>query len=312
MQIGVMVEGQEGLSWERWRRIALAADALGFDSLWRSDHFFSLFGDRTQDALETFVSLALAAEWTSRVRLGPLVSSVTFRHPALLARMAAQIDQLSGGRFVLGVGAGWNVPEHEAFGLDFPLPAERLDRLSEAIAVCRALWGEGPASYEGTHYRLHEAEAYPKPVQQPLPILVGGSGERRTLRIVAEQADEWNAAYLTVQAFEGKRAVLAQHCEAVGRDVGEIKCSLMLGYAVGRDEAEVRAHLARIPGQRADADLEALRGRGWLIGSPAELVAQLGRYEEAGLSGVMLHHLAQEAHDALELIAAEVLPQVQR
>lgn len=318
MQLGVMIEGQEDLNWELWRRIIRATEDLGYESLWRSDHFFSLSGPRTRDALETFISFVLVAEESSRIRFGPLVSSMTFRHPSLLARMAAQIDLLSGGRFVLGMGAGWNVAEHEAFGLPFPSIRERMDRLEESIQVVQALWGDAPASFDGRYYQLREATCFPKPAQRPLPVLVGGSGERRTLRIVARFADEWNGVGLDVEGYRRKRAVLEQHCADVGRDPATIRHSQMAAFVIGRDAAEQRAHLAqvaeKIPSlQRREPDvvLAGMRERGWLVGTPGEIVEQIGQREEAGLSRIMLQHHANADFDTLELIARDVLPQVQ-
>ena len=337
MDLGVMIEGQEGLGWELWRRIVRATEDAGFESLWRSDHFHSLMGPRDRDALETFISFVVAAEESERIRFGPLVASMTFRHPSLLARMAAQLDELSGGRFVLGVGAGWNVGEHEAFGLPFPSLRERMDRLEEGVRVLLALFGDEPASFEGRHYQLHEASSYPKPVQRPLPLLVGGRGERRTLRITARYAQEWNFAGVDLDEYRRLAGVLAAHCEDVGRDASEIRHSQMAGFVIGRDEAEQRAHLERIAaqapalvragGRAIDADqgqagarpgraleelLPVLASRGWLIGTPDAIVEQIGRCEEAGIAGIMLQHHALTDFASLELIAERVLPQVQR
>jgi F420-dependent oxidoreductase-like protein len=324
MDLGVMIEGQEDLSWDLWRRFATSVEELGFESLWRSDHFFSLSGPRTQDAVETYLSFAVAAEITKRVRFGALVSPITFRHPSLLARMCAQIDALSRGRFVAGVGAGWNVPEHEAFGIPFPTVGERMDRLDESIRVMRALWSDGPASFSGKYYQLREAECYPKPVQQPLPVMVGGGGERRTLRIVAELADEWNAVGVDLDGYRRKREVLERHCEKVGRDPALIKHSQMSGFIVGKDDSGMLDHL-RLIGERLGHDavvgsmtadpgrvLEAARDRGWLVGTPSEVVDELGRREEAGVSRLMLQHHANDNFEVLELLATEVLPQVQK
>lgn len=319
MDLGVMIEGQEDLNWDLWRRIIRTTEDLGFESLWRSDHFFSLSGPHTRDALETFLSFVLVAEESSRIRFGPLVSSMTFRHPSLLARMAAQIDQLSGGRFVLGMGAGWNVAEHEAFGLPFPPLRERMDRLEEGVQVVQALWTDGPASFRGKHYSLHEAESFPKPVQQPLPVLIGGGGEKRTLRIAAKYAAEWNGVGMDVDGYLHKRAVLEAHCAEVGRDPAAIRHSQMVAFVIGRDVPAQKAHLTliaeKIPAlqrQSPDELLTSMRGRGWLIGTPAEIVDEIGRREEAGLSRVMLQHHANDHFAALELLAQDVLPQVQR
>lgn len=319
MDLAVMIEGQEGLNWDRWRRIIRTTEDLGYESLFRSDHFFSLSGPHDRDALETFISFVLVAEESSRIRFGPLVSSMTFRHPSLVARMAAQIDVLSRGRFILGMGAGWNVPEHEAFGLPFPPVRERMDRLEEGIQVVRTLWGDGPASFEGRYYQLKDVECYPKPVQSPAPILVGGSGEKRTLRIVAKYADEWNAVGLTPEGYRHKEEVLRQHCEAVGRDPSSIRRSMMAGFVVGRDQVEIHAHLGRIGEAlpnlvrgNPDEVLEGVRNRGWLVGTPSEVVEQIGQREELGLERIMLQHHAQADFETLELIARDVLPQVQR
>ena len=319
MDLAVMIEGQEGLNWDRWRRIIRATEDLGFESLFRSDHFFSLSGPHNRDALETFLSFVLVAEESSRICFGSLVSSMTFRHPSLLARQAAQIDALSGGRFILGMGAGWNVPEHEAFGLPFPPVRERMDRLEEGIQVVRTLWGDGPASFEGRYYQLKDVECYPKPAQSPAPILVGGSGEKRTLRIVAKYADEWNAVGQTLEGYRHKNEVLLEHCAAVGRDASTIRRSMMCGFVIGRDEAGIRAHLGRIAEAlpmlgRGDPGevLEGVKSRGWLVGTPSEVVEQIGRREEAGIQRIMMQHHAQVDFETLELIASDVLPQVQR
>ena len=232
--------------------------------------------------------------------------------------MAAQIDVLSGGRFVLGLGAGWSVPEHESFGIQLPPVGERMDRLDESIRVIKALWEEAPATFQGRYYRLREAECYPKPVQRPLPLLVGGGGERRTLRIVAEHATEWNISGGDLTVYRRKRDVLERHCAAKGRDPGSIKHSQMMAFLIGRDEAELRRHLEEIavvrPSLRGDPDrvLESLRDDGWLVGTPPQLVDELSRREEEGISRVMLQHLASDDFDVLEILAADVLPHVQR
>ncbi|MFN8558176.1 MAG: TIGR03560 family F420-dependent LLM class oxidoreductase [Dehalococcoidia bacterium] len=271
MKLGVMIEGQEGLTWDRWRTIMRRTEELGYESLWRSDHFWSLMGHPERNALETFTSLTLAAAETTRLRFGPLVAPLTFRHPALMARMAAAIDQLSGGRFVLGVGAGWNVPEHAAFGLPFPPVRDRMDMLEEGIQVIRALLRPGKATFEGRHYRLTEAEMHPKPAQAPLPLLVGGGGERRTLRIVARYADEWNLTGATPDRVREKSAVLERHCAAEGRDPRAIARSLMVGFVIGRNDRELSRRLAALrvvmPNLGAGSDADTLdapvAGAGW-------------------------------------------------
>ena len=240
MKIGVMLEGQEGLTWERWFRIAERVEALGLDGLWRSDHFFSLMGQPKRPALECWTSLTALAQHTQRIRFGPLVSPMTFRHPALLARMAAAVDLLSNGRLVLGVGAGWNEAEHEAFGISLPPLKERFDRFEEGIAVIKALWTGGPVDLDGRYYPLRGAAAYPRPLQKPAPpLLIGGDGEVRLLRIVAREADEWNSHAPGPEVYRVKRAKLEEHCRAVGRDPATIRRSWMGGILIGRDAGEV-------------------------------------------------------------------------
>jgi F420-dependent oxidoreductase-like protein len=317
MKLGVMIEGQEGLNWERWKQITRATEDLGFESLWRSDHFFSLMGPRDRDALETFVSLVHVAENTTRIRFGTLVCSMTFRHPSLLARMAAGIDRLSGGRFILGIGAGWNVPEHEAFGIRFPPVKERMDILEDSAAIIRGLWSEGSFSFKGRVFELKEAKLNPKPLQRPAPLLVGGGGEKRTLRVVARYASEWNVTPMAVERYREKVRVLEEHCRRVGRDPREIDRSMMCAFIVGRDEGElvrrVEALQKVMPPMAQTPAPQLLRGmasRGWLVGTPEQLVDQIKAYEAEGVGRIMLQHHNQTDFDALELIAKEVLPRV--
>jgi F420-dependent oxidoreductase-like protein len=318
VKLGVMIEGQEGLNWDRWRRIAASAEDLGYESLWRSDHFMSFFGEGPHDSLETWVSLTLAAAETTRLRFGPLVCSMTFRHPSLLARMAAAVDDLSGGRLTLGVGAGWNEPEHRAFGIPFPPVKQRMDMLEEGIEVITRLFADGAASFDGHQYRLDGAQMLPKPAQRPgPPLLVGGGGERRTLRIVARYADEWNLPLPTPERYREKIARLAEHCRAVGRDPGEIRRSAMCPFIIGANGDEIRRrteHLQREMARLAQMETAAVpatvRANGWLTGTPDEVIAQLRALAAEGIERVMLQHHDQTDFDVLALIAREVLPAV--
>ena len=314
MKFGLMIEGQEGLTWERWRRLARAAEDLGIDSLRRSDHFFSLAGQTRQPSLETWVALTVAALETKRVQIGPLVCSMTFRHPALLARMAAQVDVLSGGRLELGVGAGWNAAEHEAFGIRLPQVKERMDRLEEGILVIRALLENDVASFDGEHYQLKDATCLPKPAQSPLPLLIGGTGERRTLRLVAEHAQHWNAVSINMRDYPKKIAALERHCADVGRDPKEIKRSRMAGFVIGRDREEQARHLERVApsvrylaGLDFDRALPAIREHGWVVGTPGEIVEQVQEMADAGIEEFMAQHHAQDDFATLELFASEVM-----
>lgn len=308
-----MVEGQNGLTWERWSHILSLAERLGLPSVFRSDHYF--IGTQ-QDSLEAYLSFVIAARETTRLRFGPLVTPVTFREPVNVARMAAQIDVLSGGRFVMGLGAGWNEAEHRAFGLPFPPVKERFDRLEEAIQLVRALWAPGEATFEGHHYRLAGADARPKPAAGRPPLLIGGGGEKRTLRLVARYADEWNSVNLGPEAYRAKIEVLERHCEAEGRDPASIRKSMMAFGVVGPSEAHLDRAVARIQanfGQQGGdpkAFREGLRARGFIVGRTDEVVDRLGELARLGLAEVMFQHLDFDSDDVPEYLAGEVAPRV--
>ncbi|HYM49173.1 MAG TPA: LLM class F420-dependent oxidoreductase [Candidatus Limnocylindrales bacterium] len=310
MRIGLMIEGQEGLTWERWFRIAGRVEEAGLDSLWRSDHFFSVMGRPERPSLEAWTSLAALAERTRRIRFGPLVSPMTFRHPALLARMAAAVDLLSNGRLVLGVGAGWNEEEHAAYAIALPPMRERMDRLEEGIDVIRALWTGGPVTREGRYYPLRGATGLPRPAQSPgPPILIGGDGEQRLLRIVAQHADEWNSHAHGVDAYRHKRAKLEEHCRAVSRDPQAIARSLMTGVLIASDPAGVaergRWFKAFLPSLAAASAVEVaavLRERGWLVGTPEVVAGQLREWESAGVQRVMLQYFDLDDMDGIGLL----------
>jgi F420-dependent oxidoreductase-like protein len=318
MKLGVMIEGQEGVTWDLWRRLTARVEALGFDSLWRSDHFMSL-EDSSRDAIETWVALTLTAAETTRLRFGPLVCPMTFRHPSLLARMAASVDVLSGGRLVLGLGAGWNEHEHSAFGIPFPPLPERIDLLEEGIEVILRLLGDGAANFNGRFYQLNGSTAHPKPVQQPrIPLLIGTTGARRMLRVVARYADEWDAPGITSPAaYRARRERLDSYCRDINRDPGEIRRCVSTGYLIGHDTTTLHRRAAMmqelIP-SLASLDRvavpEALRRDGWIVGTPNQIVVQLQALAEAGVERVILQHNHPADFEALELIAYEVMPAV--
>jgi F420-dependent oxidoreductase-like protein len=318
MKLGIMIEGQEDLTLERWTRIGSVAEDLGFESLWRSDHFMSLMGG-TRDAPETWVTLVQTASETRRIRFGPLVCPMTFRHPSLLARMATTVDRLSDGRLVLGVGAGWNEREHQVYGLPFPPVRQRMDMLEEGIQVILGLQGDGPTTFTGKHYQLGGADMQPKPVQRPhIPLLIGGAGEKRTLPIVARYADEWNMTGATPERFRAKSALLDGHCRAMGRNPADIQRSTMTAFLIGDSEAALRKHceavqrviprLARLDTGEVPA---AVRELGWLAGTPDDLIASLQALSAEGVDRVMLQHHDQGNDDVLQLIAKEVMPAFQ-
>ena len=313
MRIGLMVEGQNGLTWERWRHILALAERLGFPSLFRSDHYFT--GPTQQDSLDAFLSFVLAASETAELRFGPMVTPVTFRRPVDVGRMAAQLDALSGGRFVMGLGAGWNQAEHDAYGLPFPPTRERFERLEDAIHLLRALWAPGAATYDGAYYSLNGADCLPKPPAGRPPILIGGGGEKRTLPLAARHADEWNGVTMTVEVYKQKRDVLARACEAIGRDPNEIEHSMMLFHAVGPPELREAGgrflqQLFGRPGEPLEDFLNGFRERGALIGGADEIVDTIGRLAEAGLAEIQFQHFLFERDDVPHFLAQEVAPQV--
>ena len=316
--LGVMIEGQEGLTWERWNRLIDAADRLGYDAIWRSDHLYSVMGVDERPTLALWPSLTAAALRSGRLAFGPLVSPTTFRHPAHLAMDAVALDQLSGGRFWLGLGAGWNVAEHAAFGFTLPPVKERLDRFEEALKVITGLWSGELVSFQGRHFQLQEARTAARPTRpEGVPIVIGGGGEKRTLRLVAEYASEWNLTTLTAEAQAAKNAALERHCAAIGRDPASVARSYMTAHIIGRDAAELRERARRfqraVPATRDLAPDEVLtqqRARGALVGAPEEIAEQIRVRAGLGVSRVMLQTHDQEDIDALELFASEVMPQI--
>jgi F420-dependent oxidoreductase-like protein len=312
MRVGIMIEGQEGLTWERWLRLARAAEELGYESLCRSDHLTGLTGQGRRPSIETWTSLAVLATRTRRIRFGPLVSPLTFYHPALLAKMASALDTLSGGRLDLGLGAGWHEREHAMFGISFPPLRERLDRLECGARLIRALGAGQPVTLDQPHYPTREAESHPLPTHGRLRIVVGGRGERRTLRIAAEFADEWNVTRVDLSAFQHKRDVLAGHCAALGRDPETLTCSLMVPLAIGRDEGDVERRIAaaRAIFPALPEDAPAWWGAGFLAGTPARVVEDLARWRAVGVQRVLLQMLDQDDIAALELFARAVLPEL--
>ncbi|MDQ2943853.1 MAG: LLM class flavin-dependent oxidoreductase [Candidatus Dormibacteraeota bacterium] len=299
-KVGIMIEGQEGLNWERWRRICHDADTLGFDSLRRSDHFISLMGAPERDCIECWASLALAAEWTKRVEFGPMVSPMTFRPPALLARMAASVDVLSGGRVILGVGAGWNENEHREFGIPFHTQKERFDMLEDGVRLMRETW----------------KKSNPKPVRNPLPLLMGGKGEKRTLPIVAREASEWNLSRLDADMYKQRRDVLEACCREIGRDPSSIRHSVMTSYIIGRNQSELRERAAQVSevhrdlkGMSPDEVIENRRSA-WFVGSPDEIAHKMREHASFGVDLFMLQHFLLDDSDALKLLASDVIPAV--
>jgi F420-dependent oxidoreductase-like protein len=304
IEVALMLEGQDGLNWPRWQRIARAAEELGFVGLYRSDHYTN-GSPPDKDSLELWVSLTWLASHTSKLEFGPIVSPISFREPTMTARMAAAVDDLSGGRLQLGLGAGWQEREHHNFGFDLLAKGPRMDRFAEGLEVItRLLHSDGPSSYEGRYYQIRDALLLPRP-QRPggPPIVIGGNGPRRTLPLVARYADEWNAVFVAPARFMELSEQLDALIAAEGRQPSGVRRSLMTGSFYGRDEAEVRTQLDGRDGAE-------LRGRGLLVGTADEVAAQLRALDEAGVQRVMVQWLALDDLERLEHFAANVLPQL--
>ena len=297
-----MIEGQDGLTWPRWQRLARAVEDLGFAWLYRSDHFPNADGPRT-DSLDLWASLTWLASQTDRIEFGPLVSPVSFRHPVTTAWTAAAVDDLAGGRLRLGLGAGWQEREHGTFGFDLLETDRRFVRFAEGLEVVRLLLrSDEPVSFAGAFFRLHEALLLPRP-QRPggPPIVIGGNGPQRTLPLVARYADEWNGVFLTAERFVELNARLDDLLREAGRPPEAVRRTLMTRVLFGRDEAELR-------GKLDGASVVELRERGFLVGGPVDLIEQLRELERVGVQRVMLQWLELDAIDAFEALARDVLP----
>ena len=304
IEVAIMVEGQEGVGWERWRRISRAVEDSGYAGLYRSDH---LPNDRTgtyRDGLELWASLTWLAENTERIEFGPLVSPVSSRHPVITAWQASAVDNLAGGRLQLGLGAGWQEWEHDTFGFELLDTDARFARLEEGLeVVTRLLRIEEPVSFDGEFYNLRDAMLMPRsPRPGGPPIVVGGNGVRRTLPLAARYADEWNGVLLTPDEFADLSSRLDGIVREAGRDPGEVRRTLMTRVVFGRTGAEVDRKLDR----EARMELPAAV----LAGTPNEIVERLGNLSEAGVQRVMLQWLEVDDIDSLEAMAHSVLPQV--
>lgn len=310
LEVAIMIEGQEGLTWAGWERLAQTVEDAGFDALFRSDHLTGLFGEATRPSLDCWASLTWLATATRRIRFGPLVCPLTFYHPALLAKRAAAVHELSQGRLDLGIGAGWHEGEHRMFGIPFPPLKERVDRLEYGARAIRALWEGRPVTLDQPHYPLQAAQSYPRPVGGKVPLIIGGKGERRVLRIVAENADEWNVTRVTHDEYRATRAVLESHCRTVGRDSGTIRRSLMVPLIIGRSDDEIgrRRDRARTLFPRVPEDAAGWKAAGFLYGSPDDVAAELRAWHADGIDRVMLQMLDMEDLQAIELVASTVLP----
>lgn len=307
-----MIEGQMGLTWERWRRIAATVERTGFAGLFRSDHFTNP-SPPDEESLELITSLTWLAANTERIHFGALVSPVSFRDPVMLTRQIAALADLSGGRAILGMGAGWQDREHAAYGYDLGSVRARVERLDEALQVATALLGsDEPVSFEGRHYRLDGARLLPR-ASAPVPLMVGCNGPKRTMPLAARYAAIWNGGAAGPDAFREKNAHLTALIQAEGRKPDEVKRTLMTGIYFGRDDDELHRRVARFRRRPDLADkepgqiVEMLRGAGPVVGGPDEVRAQLAAYAEAGVEEIMLQWLDLDDTDAMAAFGEAVL-----
>lgn len=306
MDLRIFTEPQQGADYDTLLTVAKATEDLGFDAFFRSDHYLKMgSADGLPGPTDAWITLAGLARETSRIRLGTLMTAGTFRLPGVLAIQVAQVDQMSGGRVELGLGAGWFEEEHKAYGI--PFPAERMARLEEQLAIVTGLWATESGrrfDYAGRHYQVENSPALPKPAQAKVPVLIGGHGARRTPRLAARYADEFNMPFASVADSARQFARVREAAAEAGRRAGDLIYSNALVVCVGKDDAEVARRAGAI-----GREVDELKANG-LAGSPDEVVEKLGTYSAIGSSRTYLQLLDLDDLDHLELISSRVLSQL--
>lgn len=314
MDVGIIIGEATPLTWDRWKHVVHLIEDLGFNSLFRSDHYFN---GKQKDAIDVYLSFVIAAEETSNIRFGPLVTPITFREPVNVGRMAQQLDALSGGRFVMGLGAGWYPDEHRIYGLPFPPAPERYDRLQETIALMKELWYSESGTFKGTYYEIAGTNSKPHPPAGRPQILIGGSGPKRTLRIVAESAHEWNATPMSLEAYKAACEALERHCADVGRDPAEIRRSMLLFATIGPDARTEAMALDRFlnmmapEGSGITLEDAIAAGHGPWQGSVEQLIDHVGQLRDLGLDEVVFEHFCHEEDDIPQWIASDIKPAIE-
>lgn len=302
MRINLMIEGQESVTWDQWQALAGAAEEHGLEGLFRSDHYQSVQAHRDRSSLDAWATLAALGPLTTRIRLGTMVSPTSFRHPSVLAKDVVTADHTSGGRVELGIGAGWHELEHTTYGFPFHDLGTRFDVFEEQLEIVSRQLTEDRFDFEGTHYRLEQCEANPKPVQDRLPIIVGGTAGPRSVRNAVRWADEYNTVFPTPDEARERREQVERAAEAAGRE--PLVFSVMTGCLLGEDEAEVRDRAARLhEWSREDGDLDAwmdsLRGA-WVLGTVEQAAERIAELSAAGVDRIMLQH---QLHDDVDMVA---------
>jgi F420-dependent oxidoreductase-like protein len=304
MELCVMIEGQEDVTWPQWQALAAACEEHGVPALFRSDHYLPLDEHPERGVLDAWATVIALAATTTTLRLGTLVSPATFRHPSVLAKMAVTADHVSGGRIELGLGAGWHAGEHAAYGLPFASTKERMDVFAEQLEIIRGLWGAGTFAFEGEHYRLEGVDAQPTPVQDPMPLIVGGAGKPRSVRLAARFASEYNTPFPSVDEVRTRKAAVTDAWYAEGRDPGTLRFSVMTGAVLGRDAAEVRDRAARVGAKTDQPDFTPPDT--WVSGTVDEAASQLRALADAGVDRAMLQLLLHDDLDQVALIGREL------
>jgi F420-dependent oxidoreductase-like protein len=316
VEVTLMIEGQEDVTWPDWVAIAEACERSGVGTLFRSDHYYSVEDQAARGSLDALTTLGALAAITEKLRLGTMVSPATFRHPSVFAKSMVTIDRISGGRVEPGLGAGWWDREHEAYGFDLPEIGPRMDAFEEQLEIVTRQWGDGAFSFDGEHFRIADLDAQPKPVQRPMPFVVGGSGGPRSLRIAARWASEYNTVMAGPEKLRELRGKLDAACEKQGRDPATLPLSVMTGWLVGETREEVVDRASRLvewqgKGDDGAAFLERAPDH-MIVGTVAEAVEQLRALHEAGCHRVMAQHLLHRDTEAIELIGREVAPLVEK
>ena len=303
LEVAIMLEGQNGLTWPRWQKIVRLVEELGFVGLYRSDHFTNM-NPPDKESLELWVSLTWLACNTSRIEFGPLVTPFSFRHPALTARMASAVDDLSNGRLILGLGAGWQEREHQLFGFDLLDVKARFDRFEEGLQVLtQLLKSDLPVSFQGKYFNLHEATLLPRPQRSRGPrILIGGNGPNRAPTLVARYADEWNAIFLTPEKFENSNVRLDEALKKEKRDLKSVRRSMMTGCMFAVNDSALQQKL-----DSRGRTLDQLHQQGIVAGSARAVKDQLHELESGGLQRIMLQWLDLDDLAGLEALAKAVL-----
>jgi F420-dependent oxidoreductase-like protein len=315
VRVCLMIEGQEDVSWQQWLDLARACDETDIEALFRSDHYLSVEGRAERGSLDAWTTLAGLAAVTRRVRLGTLVSPVTFRHPSALAKAVVTCDHISGGRVELGLGASWHEEEHRAYGFPFPEPSERLEMLAEHAEIVHREWAEKGMDFDGKHYSVRNLDALPKPVQNPHPnLILGGGGGRRSLAIAARWADEYNVFLVTPEKSAAIRSRAENAWRAAGRDHDSLVFSLMTGCIVGSNGGDLEKRARAIMDRRgANGSVKEWldeRRDALVIGTTDEAIARLRVYEGAGVQRIMLQHQMHDDVEMVGVIGTEIAPEV--